>query len=61
MTLTINETEVIALLTALNVRAHNISQVITLQDENSDKVYISTLEAKREVIRDLYTRIVKLR
>lgn len=62
MRLTLNESEVIAILTALNVRAHALSQIIT----NTNPVdvtpdYLQKMQAKRAEISNLYTRVVKLR
>lgn len=62
MKLTLNESEVIAILTALNVRAHNLSGIIegTLVKDVTP-TYLETLEEKREEIRNLYTRVLKLK
>jgi hypothetical protein len=62
MRLTLNESEVIAILTALNVRAHALSQIIT----NTNPVdvtpdYLQKMQAKRAEISNLYTRLIKLR
>ena len=62
MRLTINESELLAILTALNVRSHALSQIIT-QTNPADVTpdYLPMLELKREEIKNLYTRVIKLR
>lgn len=62
MRLTLNESEVIAILTALNVRAHNISQIIVNADpKDCTQEYRDGLVERREEICKLYTRVIKLK
>ena len=62
MRLTVNESEVIAILTALNVRAHNLSSIIMGADpKDVTPEYLETLHARRDEINKLYTRVIKLK